>query len=144
MSMKVDDEYSYVPTEEHLPTKRKLMFSGKPLADFIMKRRADLCLSLPQLEARTGIHQSRLNRWERGLEQPRRIERLSALARGLEVPVADLYLLVGMELNTELPSLRPYLRSKYGKSLPPAARQQIERIAAQYGINNGPAHGEDE
>src|SRR4051794_15051209 len=97
------DEYNLEPTAEHLPKQPVRRFSGKPLADFLLHRRVELGLSLAQLETRTGIHMSRLNRWERGEDHPGRPERLTALAQGLEVPAADLYLLAGMDLAPELP-----------------------------------------
>lgn len=117
-------------------------------ATFIRTRRAELGLSLPQLEARTGINGSRLSRWERAIDMPSRPDRLTALARGLDVPPTDLYLLAGMDLAPELPSMRPYLRSKYGNELPADALAEIEAyaadIAAHYGVSTGPAAGEDE
>jgi transcriptional regulator with XRE-family HTH domain len=146
--MNEDDEYDITPTAEHLPTPKKITLSGDTFADFILQRRTQLGLSLVQLEGRTGIHNSRLSRWERGIEKPSRPDRLTALAGGLEIPPADLYLLAGIELAPELPSMRPYLRSKYGPELPSAAIADIEayssRVAARYGISTGPAPGEDE
>jgi transcriptional regulator with XRE-family HTH domain len=146
--MTLDDEYDIEPTEEHLPKSRTITLSGDAFADFILQRRLELGLSLVQLEERTGIHNSRLSRWERGLEAPARTERLTALAIGLGVPPADLYLLAGIELDPELPSMRPYLRSKYGPELPASAIAEIEaysaRVAARYGVSTGPAPGEDE
>jgi hypothetical protein len=79
---------------------------------------------------------------------PARPDRLTALAAGLELPPSDLYLLAGMDLAAELPSMRPYLRSKYGPQLPPEAIADIEaysaQVAARYGVSTGPAPGEDE
>jgi len=115
---------------------------------FVLRRRLELGLSLLQLEARTNLHTSRLSRWERGLEMPSRPDRMTALAAGLEVPASDLYLLAGMDLAPELPSLRPYLRSKYGDYLPPEAIADIDlysaQVAARYGVSTGPAPGQDE
>ncbi len=99
---------------------------------------------MSELERRTGIHQSRLSRWEAGIDAPARIDRLTALAEGLDLPPADLYLAAGLELAPDLPSMRPYLRSKYGEDLPPNAMAEIEAIAARYGIPAGPGPGEDE
>lgn len=115
---------------------------------FIRHRRTELGISLVQLEQRTGIHNSRLSRWERGVEMPDRPERLTPLAHGLEVPVADLYTLAGIDLSGQLPTLRPYLRSKYGAALPADALAEIvayvDRVAGRYGVSTGPASGEDE
>jgi hypothetical protein len=53
-----------------------------------------------------------------------------------------------MDLAADLPSVRPYLRSKYGDQLPPEALADIEahvrNVAARYGIATGPTDGEDE
>lgn len=117
-------------------------------SSFIRARRHELGISLGQLEARTGLHNSRISRWERGIEMPDRPERLVALAAGLEVPTADLYALAGVDIPDELPTLRPYLRSKYGGALPDEALAEIARysdqIASRYGVSTGPAPGEDE
>ncbi|HWJ98261.1 MAG TPA: helix-turn-helix transcriptional regulator [Acidimicrobiales bacterium] len=115
---------------------------------YLRHRRRELQIPLSELESRTGIHNSRLSRWERGIEMPDRPERLSALARGLDVDLADLYALAGIELPTTLPTLRPYLRSKYGSTLPADALDEIARysdyIAARHGVVTGPRPGEDE
>lgn len=117
-------------------------------ANLLSRRRAELKLSLPQLSAITGIHHSRLSRWERGEDMPSRVDRLATLAKGLELPPSDLYLAAGIDLTSELPSMRPYLRSKYGDTLPADAIAEIERysreIVARYGVSTGPAPGEDE
>lgn len=117
-------------------------------SNFILARRQELGISLGQLEQRTGLHNSRISRWERGIEMPDRPERLAALAAGLEVPTADLYALAGVDLPDELPTLRPYLRSKYGNALPDEALAEIanysDQVARRYGVSTGPAPGEDE
>lgn len=122
--------------------------TSSQFSEFIRSRRQELGLSLGQLEQRTGLHNSRLSRWERGLEMPDRPERLAALAQGLEVPTADLYAVTGIDLPEELPTLRPYLRSKYGAALPEAALSEIahysDQVAARYGVTTGPNIGEDE
>jgi transcriptional regulator with XRE-family HTH domain len=117
-------------------------------SEYIRLRRQELGLSLPELEQRTGIHNSRLSRWERGIDMPDRPDRLAELARGLEVPLADLFTVAGIELPSELPTLRPYLRTKYGDQLPDAALAEIARytdeVAKRYGVQTGPLLGEDE
>lgn len=120
---------------------------SQQFSQFIRRRRAKLGLSLRQLEARTGIHNGRLWRWEQGDQVPDRPDRLAALARGLGVPVADLYAVAGIELP-DLPSLPLYLRSKYGTDLPPEALADIaaysDQVAQRYGVTLGPLDGEDE
>jgi transcriptional regulator with XRE-family HTH domain len=117
-------------------------------SQFIRQRRTELGLSLTALEDRTGFHNSRLSRWERGIEMPDRADRLHALAHGLEVPVAELFSLAGIDIPADLPSHRLYLRSKYGAALPPEALGAIadyaDQIASHYGVSTGPRPGEDE
>ena len=117
-------------------------------SQFILARRQELEISLLELERRTGLHNSRISRWERGVEMPDRPERLAALAAGLEVSTADLYAVAGVDIPDDLPTLRPYLRSKYGDALPEEALADIaqysERVASRYGVTTGPAPGEDE
>lgn len=118
------------------------------LSRLIRSRRRELGISLGELERRTGLHNSRLSRWERGLEAPDRPARLVALAEGLELPLADLYLAAGIKPVDQLPSHRIYLRSKYGEQVPPEALADIaayaEKIATRYGADLGPNPGEDE
>ena len=146
--MSSDDEYNIEVSEVHRIKPKPVRPSGDRFGDFLLHRRAELGISLVELETRTGIHNSRLSRWERGAEFPSRPERLTVLAAGLEVPLSDLYLAAGIEPTPQLPSMRPYLRSKYGPELPAEAIAEIEaysnQIAARYGISTGPAPGEDE
>lgn len=112
------------------------------LSRLIRTQRTRLGLSLAQLERRTGLHNSRLSRWERGLELPDRPARLVALAKGLELPLADLYLAAGIEPATQLPSCRTYLKAKYGDVLPPEAMEDIARhaetVAQRHQVDLGP------
>ncbi|HEV7762587.1 MAG TPA: helix-turn-helix transcriptional regulator [Acidimicrobiales bacterium] len=111
---------------------------SRQFSQFIRRRRGALGLTLRALEARTGIHNSRLGRWERDEEAPSGPDRLAALARGLEVTVADLYAVAGIELP-ELPFLPLYLRAKYGAVLPEEALAEIaghaEEVAQRYGVS---------
>lgn len=115
------------------------------LSKLIRTQRNRLGLSLAQLERRTGLHNSRLSRWERGLETPDRPTRLVALAKGLELPLADLYLAAGLEPAEQLPSCRSYLTAKYGQVLPAEAIEDIaqhaETIAERYQVDLGPNPG---
>ena len=115
---------------------------------FVRQRRQELGLSMRELESRSGIHNSRISRWEQGIEMPDRVDVLRSLARGLAVPLADLYAVAGIDIPEILPSHRPYLRSKYGTTLPEEALDRIadyaDRVAAQYGVATGPRPGEDE
>lgn len=116
-------------------------------SEFIRSRRAELQISLLELERRTGFHNSRLSRWERGIEMPDRADRIAKLAKGLELAPADLYVAAGIDLIDQQPSHRLYLRSKYHQ-LPADALNDFaayaERVISEHGIASGPEHGEDE
>lgn len=91
---------------------------------------------------------SNVLRIERGdIPQPRP-ETLKSLADVLGLGLADLFNLIGYVQPTTLPSLSPYLRSKYA-DLPESAAREMEasfaKIAAKHGYDpNGPDSGEDE
>ena len=66
----------------------------------------------------------------------------------LAMDLVDIYRPLGYDAPTSLPSLRPYLRSKYSE-LPAEAAEQLERyaerLAKRHGVDlSGPAPGEDE
>jgi transcriptional regulator with XRE-family HTH domain len=91
-------------------------------------------LSLRQLEEQTGVPRSTIMRLERDEPASPNPTALQHLARALEVPSADLFLLAGIPVPAERPSLPAMLRSDY--DLPPEAveevRRSIERIARKY------------
>jgi hypothetical protein len=64
---------------------------------------------------------------------------LAPIARVISAPLADIYSLAGYEVVDELPTLTPYLRSKY--QLPPKALAELQRyfdhLRSYYGIPDG-------
>lgn len=126
----------------------------KPLANnlaaYLRSARTENKLSYGQLSALTGLTKSGLFALENGDRTQPEISTLTKLATALQVPLADLFSAAGYEQPTTLPTVQPYLRSKY-KHLPPEARAEIadafERISAKYGIDPnalGPQPGQDE
>jgi|JI10StandDraft_1071094.scaffolds.fasta_scaffold02983_3 transcriptional regulator with XRE-family HTH domain len=120
------------------------------LGDYLSSARTAKNLSYGQLAQRSGLQKSGIFAIEKGDVKSPDTDTLAKLATALDVPLADLYSLAGYAQPTELPSVQPYLRSKYG-DLPPEARAEIadafERISAKYGTDptaSGPAAGEDE
>ncbi len=114
------------------------------LGQLIRERRHALGLGLQEVADRAGMNKSSLIRIEydrRAAPQP---DTLTNLARVLQLSVADLFTLAGYSTPQDLPSLRPYLRTKYGE-LPPEALAEIEDYLARFGgYGTGPADGEDE
>ncbi|MHB8512932.1 MAG: helix-turn-helix domain-containing protein [Actinomycetota bacterium] len=84
---------------------------GDQFARQLRKRRTELNLSLRELAERSGVGYSLLSYIESGERPAPRGQRLSDLAKALELPVTDLYSWAGMEMD--LPSAGIYLRSKY-------------------------------
>lgn len=100
-----------------------------------------------ELARRAGVDRSRVSRIESGEARQPDPRTLTRLADALGVPSADLFALAGYQGTRELPSFRPYLRTKYGE-LGTDALQKLERYFEQiehdYGPDHGPATGEDE
>lgn len=89
------------------------------LGVYIQQARERAGLSLRNLEAITGISRPMLNRLEHDqIDNPSR-DVLLRLAEALELDSDDLFAFAGYRPSTKLPSLAPYLRTKY--QLPPHA-----------------------
>ena len=125
--------------------------NGLPrLGEVLRARREQVGLSQYGLEEVSGVDHSVIGRIESGHIAARAPDKLSRLTEALRLSVADVFNLAGYAAPRELPSFRPYLRSRYG-NLPPEALSQLdayfERIQAQYGGGDGdggPVEGEDE
>lgn len=118
------------------------------LGALIRESRTAAGLSLRQLEELTGIDDGLLTRMERGVILTPAPDKLGRVAEALNVPLADLYAIAGYDAPSELPTLKPYLRTKYRK-LPASAADELEayaeRLAKKHGVHlSGPAPGEDE
>lgn len=120
------------------------------LSDYVHSAREAKGYSFGQLSERSGVTKSGLFSIESGDRLTPAPATLQKLALALDVPLADLYALAGYEQPAVLPTLTPYLRSKY-RDLPPEAAEEVatafSRIARKYGIDpdhNGPAPGQDE
>jgi hypothetical protein len=79
------------------------------------------------------------------------MDNLRAIADVLTLPITDLLTEASWLRHEELPTLTPYLRTKF-KDMPEGAVKEIEQhfraVAKRHGIHldvaNGPAPGEDE
>jgi transcriptional regulator with XRE-family HTH domain len=90
------------------------MEESTSLGDFIAKKRHQLGLSLRGMAAKSGIDDSLLSKIERGQVRQPTPENLDRLARAINVDPEDLYSLAGYAAATRLPTIGPYLRTKYG------------------------------
>jgi transcriptional regulator with XRE-family HTH domain len=121
---------------------------ARRLGALIRQYREAQGLSLRDLEDQTGIDDGLLTRMEGGVILTPAPDKLGRIAEALDIPLADLYGLADYAVPSELPTLKPYLRTKY-RRLPSAAADQLEayaeRLAKRHGVDlSGPAPGEDE
>lgn len=116
------------------------------LSQLVQERRQARGLSKLQLATAIGAKDSTIFRIENGQIAHPRGDILRALSEALELPLADVFAAAGYAVPAELPSFRPYLRTKYGE-LPPEALAELEQtftdLARKYGTD-GPRPGEDE
>ena len=121
---------------------------AKALGAFLREHRTNLGLSTRALAAQCGIDMATVVRLEQGAFVEPRPDTLRVVAEALGVNLADVFALADYVVPGELPSFRPYLRSKY-RDLPAPAVEELERsfkrIAKKHGFApEGPAPGEDE
>lgn len=116
------------------------------LGQVVNDRRNEIGMSLRQLAAKTGLDSATVLRLERGDILTPQADTLTSIAEILDLPVSDLFTVAGWVPPKELPTLRPYLRTKYGQ-LPEDAVGEMEaffgRLAKKHGMR-GPNDGEDE
>lgn len=116
------------------------------LAALLRDKRETLNLSASEVARRAGVTTGTVTRIELGQIPSPKADSLRAIAEVLQIPRADVFAVAGWVPGKELPTLRPYLRSKYrGLSEADASKVEsyIEGLQRQYGTH-GPASGEDE
>ena len=118
--MKEDDQENRRASETKTETGSWDEHAGSAtLGTLLQHARKRLGLTLRNLEDITGISRPKLNRLELGqIEHPSPTV-LQRLAEVLELDSDDLYAAAGYRSSKKLPSLTPYLRTKY--HLPPDA-----------------------
>jgi transcriptional regulator with XRE-family HTH domain len=129
-------------------TSRMDQEQARELGRRLRERREEIDLSIRELAARTRVNHSTIVRLEQGAIEAPAPDKLSRIADALGLSLADVYALADYSVPTDLPSFRPYLRTKY-RGLPAPALEELERsfrrIAKRHGLKvDGPAHGEDE
>jgi transcriptional regulator with XRE-family HTH domain len=122
---------------------------AKSLGATIRQRRKDLGLSTTRLAELTDMNQASIVRFEQGQFLNPDPEKLRAIAEALDLNLADVLAMAGYPIPIDLPSVGPYLRTKYS-DLPEEAidqlRDEVARVLRKHGIepNDGPRDGEDE
>ncbi len=100
-------------------------------------------MSMRQLARDIGGNISTISVIEAGTNLSPTPETLKAIARALQLPISDLFLIADWLPADELPTLKQYLRAKY-HDLDEAAIAQLERYAdrlthGHYGQDSAPA-----
>lgn len=121
---------------------------ARELGQRLRQRREQLGLSLRDLAERADTTHTTIVRLEQGAYDAPAPDKLSRIAEALGLSLADVYALADYSVPSELPSFRPYLRSKY-RGLPAPAVEELERsflrVAKRHGLAlDGPKPGEDE
>ncbi len=121
---------------------------AQKLGTFLRKARERAGLSQKRLGEAIGVPNSTILRLERGEILVPRPDMLSAIADVLGTDLADLFAMAEYVAPSGLPSLTPYLRTKYS-ALTAADVKAIsdlaKSLASKRGVNlSGPAPGEDE
>lgn len=120
---------------------------AKKLGRHLKQAREGIGISARELARRADVPDSTIVRIEQGAFAEPSPEKLQRMAAALGLNLADLYLMADYPIP-ELPTLTPYLRTKYG-NLPTEAADQIQayadRLARKHGVDlSGPTPGEDE
>ncbi|TWP34337.1 helix-turn-helix domain-containing protein [Leekyejoonella antrihumi] len=119
---------------------------SKTLGRLLKDARIAAQLSIRQAASEADISKSLLDAWERDQVDSPELGKLLRLAAVLEIDPTAACEAAGYDLSGTLPSIKPYLRSKY-PTLPASALQEIAEITEKYGIDpnhTGPRPGEDE
>lgn len=121
---------------------------AKSLGELLRQKREELGLTSRQLGEIAGLDGTTVLRFEEGAFAAPRPDKLARVAEALGLSLADVYALADYAVPADLPTFRPYLRTKY-RGLPAEDVEKIEayaaRLARKHGIElAGPAPGEDE
>lgn len=90
-----------------------------------------------QLADAASVDAATIHRLEHGQFKKPSPKMLLGLARVLQVPIEDLYVLAGYTAPEGLPELAPYLRAKY--DLPEGAADELEAYLSMLKNKYGPA-----
>lgn len=84
------------------------------LAKVLKQARIEKGYSLRRLAAVAGVSVSTVSTMERGVNQNPGADSIQTIAAALELSISDVMVTADWLPANELPSLQPYLRSKYG------------------------------
>ena len=123
----------------------------KQLSELLTSKRVAAGLSAAEVARRAGVDVGTVSRIERGQIASPTAKTLLAMGKVLGISASELFAIAPCATPQELPTIRPYLRTKY-QELPPEAIKEIEdhfdALARKHGISfnhkHGPMNQEDE
>ena len=122
--------------------------SPAQLGEYIQKHRVARGLSGREFARQIEVDTAYVVRLERGDYRAPRPDLLARIAQTLKLPLSDVYAIAGYVVPCDLPSLIPYLRTRYGQLSEDgitALDSYFLKIATSEGLDlSGPAPGEDE
>lgn len=121
------------------------------LATLLTDKRREAGITAHEVSRQAHVDRGTLWRIEKGMIANPKAENLQAIGEVLGIPTSDLFAIVGWVPPKQLPTIKPYLRTKYHQ-LPPKALLEIEKhfdeVAHRHGISfdsqHGPQNSEDE
>src|SRR2546421_10830129 len=121
---------------------------AKRFGQWLRQKRQAAGLGTTELAKRTGITDGTITRLEQGGIARPDPRKLSRIVEAINVALADIYAMAGYDAPGQLPSFRPYLRSKY-RDLPADVIADLDhavaKIIKKHGYDpEGPKPGEDE
>jgi transcriptional regulator with XRE-family HTH domain len=116
---------------------------NKPLGAFIAQHRRAAGITVLEAADAAAVDPSFWRKLEHGVYESPSPKMLAPIARVIDAPLADVYALAGYAVADQLPTLTPYLRSKY--QLPPKALAELQRyfdyLRHYYGVpDNQPVY----
>lgn len=109
---------------------------AKTLGQMLKARREELGLSTRMLAKLAEINQATVVRFEAGDILAPHPDKLSRIAKALSLSGTDVYALADYLVPTDLPSLRPYLMTKYSRLLDEDI-SKIEELLARLAKKRG-------
>ena len=120
---------------------------GRPLGRVVHDAREVKGLSTRKLAEEIGTTHSYIHKLEAGWFHSISPDHINALALVLDLDPQDLFTLAGYQVPEGLPTLVPYMRTKYGEELPDAAITEMssffDYLRTKYG-EAGPIDDEGE
>jgi transcriptional regulator with XRE-family HTH domain len=108
------------------------------IAHILRRKREALGLSATQVARRANLDPGTVTRIELGQINEPTPASLKAIAAVLDIPTSDLFVVADWIPRDELPSLLPYLRSKYG-DLPEQVVAELEGLIDRVRLDRSPA-----